>query len=93
MDDAQLAVCQAVLDSKKHAGDWTDKPGVPATNTPITNTLAYPVHVEIAGGTVTGVKVDGVTVGSRTSGSFRVRPGGTIAWVGTGAPTWQWFAA
>jgi hypothetical protein len=93
MDDTQLATCQSVLDSKKPVGDISSKPAVPASNTAVTNPFNHAVHVEITGGTVTGVKVDGVTVGTRTSGSFRVRKGGTIAWVGSGAPTWQWFAA
>lgn len=93
MDDVQLKTCLDVLDSKKDTGDWSGKPAVPASNTAVTNNSGHTMLVEIAGGTVTGVKVDGVTIGARTSGSFRVRNKGTIAWVGSGAPTWQWFVA
>lgn len=91
MDDAQLLVCQAALDGNKPLGDWANKPAVAATTVPMTNTTKYTMNVEIAGGTVTSVKIDGVTIGARTSGSFRVRSGSTIAWIGSGAPTMQWF--
>ena len=93
MDDGQLRTLNAYVEKQKPVGDWGAKPAVPATNTPVTNTSGYAMNVEITGGTVTGVKVDGVTVGARTSGSFRVRNGSTIAWVGSAAPTWQWFYA
>jgi hypothetical protein len=91
MDDTQFQTVQKVVDTKKPTGDWTGKPAVPATTVPATNNSGHDMIVEITGGTVTAVKVDGVTVGSRTSGAFHVRNGSTIAWVGTGAPTWQWF--
>jgi len=91
MDVAQLVTVESARNDVLPKGDWASKPSVPASNTAATNTSGYPMWVEIAGGTVTGVKVDDVTVGARTSGMFRVRPGSTIAWVGSGAPTWQWF--
>lgn len=93
MDDTQLKTCQEALEGRKTKGDWAGKPAVPATTVAVKNTSGYPMLVEITGGTVTAVKVDGVTIGARTSGSFRVRNGSTIAWVGTAAPTWQWFYA
>lgn len=86
----------ATLDAAEHEkplGDWTGKPAVPASTVAATNTTNYPMNVEIAGGTVTVVKVDNVTVGARTSGTFRVRPGSTIAITYSVAPTWQWFYA
>lgn len=91
MDDSQLQACQAALDVKKPLGDWANKPAVPATTVTVTNTTPFTMNVEVTGGTVTAVKVDGVTVGARIAGYFRVRSGSTIAWVGTAAPTWQWF--
>jgi hypothetical protein len=91
MDDTQFKTVQAVVNKQKPMGDWAGKPSVPATTVAATNTSGYDMIVEITGGTVTAVKVDGVTVGGRTSGAFHVRAGSTIAWVGTVAPTWQWF--
>jgi hypothetical protein len=93
MDDVQLQTLNDVLESKRAKGDWAGKPAVPATTVTATNTSGQTMNVEITGGTVTAVKVDGVTVGGRTSGMFRVRNGSTIAWVGSAAPTWQWFYA
>lgn len=93
IDDKQLRVLQIMNDSVRPTGDWTSKPAVPLTTVVATNTSGYDMNVEITGGTVTAVKVDGVTVGSRTSGSFYVKAGSTIAWVGSAAPTWQWFYA
>lgn len=91
MDDAELQTCLDVIESHKPLGDWASKPAVAATTVPVTNTSPYAMDVVITGGTVTAVKVDGVTIGALTSGRFRVRSGSTIAWVGSGAPTWQWF--
>lgn len=94
MDDTQLLVLQDVVEGHKPKGDWTGKPTVPATTVAATNTSGYPMWVEInlSGATVSAVKVDGVTVGARTSGMFRVRPGSTIAITySAGNPTWQWF--
>lgn len=92
MDPAQWKALQRHVNSMMGDGDWSGKPAVPATTVTAENTSDRPMFVEITGGTVTAVKVDGVTVGARTSGMFYVRPGSTIAWVGSGAPTWQWFA-
>lgn len=91
MDDVQLQTCLDVIESKKPVGDWSAKPAVAATNVAIRNTSGFAMWVEIDGGTVTGVKVDGVTIGNRTTGMFRVRNGSTIAWIGSVAPTMQWF--
>lgn len=91
MDDAQLRTCLQVINAETDLGDWIDKPDVAATTVPVTNTADHTMWVEITGGTVTSVKVDGVTIGGRTSGMFLVRSGSTIAWIGSGAPTWQWF--
>jgi hypothetical protein len=94
MDDEQLKVAQAVVDSHKPLGDWSNKPAVPATTVPATNTTDCNMWVEVAanGATIATVKVDGVTIGARTVGAFRVRPGSTITLAYTVAtPTWQWF--
>ena len=91
MDDNQLRTALAVLEGHKPRGDWTHKPAIPASTVVATNTSGHAMWVEVAGGTVTVVKVDGVTVGARVVGSFRVRNGGTIALTYSVAPTWQWF--
>lgn len=93
VDVQQLRATQHVLEEGKPTGDWATKPAVPATGVDATNNSGYPMFVEVTGGTVTAVKVDSVTVGSRTSGLFYVRNGSKIQWTGTGAPTWQWFYA
>jgi len=91
MDLDEYNTLIAVAEKQKPLGDWTAKPAVAATTVAMTNTTPHKMRVEVTGGTVTGVKVDGVTVGARTSGSFSVRPGSTIAWIGSAAPTMQWF--
>jgi len=93
VDVQQLKATQDARNSEIPMGDWADKPAVAATTVEVENESGYNMFVEITGGTVTAVKVDGVTVGARTSGMFYVRAGSTIAWVGSGAPTWQWFYA
>jgi hypothetical protein len=91
MDVDEYATLLAAYEKRKPLGDWTNKPAVPATTVPAVNTTPFPMRVVITGGTVTSVKVDGVTVGAQTSGTFHVRPGSNIAWIGSAAPTWQWF--
>ena len=93
MDNEQLKKLQDVNEGEVPNGDWSGKPAVPATTVAVENTSGYAMFVEIAGGTVTAVKVDTVTVGARTSGAFYVRPGSTISITYSVAPTWQWFAA
>lgn len=93
VDVSQLRTTQAASDGMLPVGDWSDKPAVPASTVAATNTSGHPMLVEIAGGTVTVVKVDNVTIAARTSGSFRVRPGSTISITYSAAPTWQWFYA
>ena len=51
-----------------------------------TNVNSYPVVVTVAGGAVSGIKVNGATTGL-TSGAFVVPGGGTITVTYTSAPT------
>lgn len=93
-DNAQLKTLENVNESLTPLGDWIDKPAVPATTVPVTNTSGHNMWVEVSanGATISVVKVDGVAIGARTSGAFRVRAGSTIALTYTVAtPTWQWF--
>ena len=91
MDVAQFRATRAAANDTVPKGDWTAKPAVPASTVEATNTSGHPMWVEIAGGTVTVVKVDGVTIGARISGAFFVRPGSKISITYSAAPTWQWF--
>lgn len=92
MDPEQLATLEAEIESAMAVGDWTAKPAIAASTVAVTNTSKRTVWVEVTGGTVTVVKVDGVTIGTRVAGMFLVRPGSTIALTYSVAPTWQWFA-
>lgn len=91
MDVDQFRTTQTASQASVPRGDWGAKPAIPASTVAATNTTDFPMLVEVTGGTVTVVKVDNVTVGARIAGSFRVRPGGTIALTYSVAPTWQWF--
>ena len=82
---------RAALEAEIATGDWASKPAIAASTVAVENTSGDTMWVEVAGGTVTVVKVDGVTIGARTSGMFLVRPGSTIAITYSVAPTWQWF--
>jgi hypothetical protein len=90
-DNVQLKALQDYNEGFKPQGDWVNKPAVPATTVTVENLTGYDFLVEVTAGTVTAVKVDGVTIGARVSGAFLVRNKSTIAWVGSVAPTWQWF--
>jgi hypothetical protein len=90
-DNQQLSKLAARNNRDITDGLWSGTPAVPATTVVATNTSGKTVWVEVTGGTVTAVKVDGVTIGTRVAGLFLVRPDSTIAWVGSAAPTWQWF--
>ena len=92
VDVQQLQTTMAALDTEKPDGDWTGKPAIPASTVAATNTSEFLMWVEVVGGTVTAVVVDGVTTG-RTSGAFFLRPGSTIAITYSVVPTaWHWFA-
>lgn len=92
VDVAQLNTTLAAAERAKPSGDWTDKPAIPASTVPATNDSEHLMWVEVTGGTVTVVAVDGVTTG-RTSGAFFLRPGSTIAITYSVVPTsWKWFA-
>jgi hypothetical protein len=91
MDDSQFQTLVDFVDAQKPLGDWDNKPAVAATTVAMTNNSGFPMWVLYDGGTVTALKVDGVTLGALTTGWVRVRNGSTTAWVGSAAPTMQWF--
>jgi FtsP/CotA-like multicopper oxidase with cupredoxin domain len=92
MDPDQLNATEAADEANMSTGDWSSKPAIAASTTDVVNHSGRTMWVEIAGGTVTVVKVDGVTIGARVAGMFLVRPGSAIAITYSVAPTWQWFA-
>jgi len=65
-------------------------PAVPATTVAQANSNPVPVTVYVRGGTVSNISVDGAPLGM-TSGTFRVKSGGSIAITYTVAPTWFWY--
>lgn len=68
-------------------------PSVPASGVNATNpSAALAAAVVVSGGTLTGIFVNGVNVGT-TAGTYFVPAGGTINWTGSVAPTWTWTAA
>jgi len=93
VDVDQLNTTLAAANAEKPDGDWSSKPAIAASTVAVTNSSGSNMFVEVTGGTVTVVKVDGVTVGARVAGLFYVRAGSTIALTYSVAPTWQWFYA
>lgn len=92
VDVAQLNTTLAAAEAQKPTGDWAQKPAIPASTVAATNDSDYLMWVEVVGGTVTVVAVDGVTTG-RVVGAFFLRPGSTIAMTYSVVPTaWHWFA-
>lgn len=92
VDVAQLNTTLAAAELDKPTGDWSGKPAIPASTVVATNDSDYLMWVEVVGGTVTVVAVDGVTTG-RVVGAFFLRPGSTIAITYSVVPTsWKWFA-
>ena len=65
-------------------------PGVPASGTPVTNTLGVRCTVTVYGGTVGIIFVNSVNTGL-TSGSFDLAPGETIQINYSAAPSWAWI--
>lgn len=68
-------------------------PAVPASGTPYTNNLGYPCRVFIAGGTVSGVAINGTVIASSGNvGIFTVNPGESVTLTYSVAPGWAWLA-
>lgn len=92
MDDKQLETLEEYINDNTADGDWVSKPAIAASTVAVANNSGRTMWVEVTGGTVTVVKVDGVTIGTRIAGMFLVRDESTIAITYSAAPTWQWFA-
>jgi hypothetical protein len=90
MDVAEYNKVKAAADELTPSGAWAGAPSLAATTVPMTNTSGRTVTVDISGGTVTVIKVNGTTTGF-TTGSFRVRAGETLAITYSSAPTVAWY--
>ncbi|UYZ06164.1 hypothetical protein CFBP5507_07790 [Agrobacterium salinitolerans] len=67
-------------------------PAVPASGVPITNATGHDVQVFIRGGAVNTLTVRGQGVLYASGIDVLLKPGDTLAWNGTSAPTWNWVA-
>lgn len=65
-------------------------PTLPASGTIITNTLGVACSVQVFGGTVTGISINGVSTGL-TTGSFYINAGDTIQVFYSATPSWNWI--
>jgi Collagen triple helix repeat (20 copies) len=78
--------------NRKYArGLWSGAPSLAVSTVDMTNTSFNPVMVNISGGTVTVVKVNGTTLTGVTSGIVYVPSGGTLNITYSASPTLQWF--
>jgi len=92
VDVQQFRATLDAVQAEMPVGDWPSKPAIPASTVTQENTSPWNMWVEVVGGTVTVVAVDGTTTG-RTVGAFLLRPGSTIAITYSVVPTaWHWFA-
>lgn len=64
-------------------------PAVPASTVAVANPTGQYVSVNIAGGTMTNVSINGITAGAG-AGNYMIPPGGTITMTYSVAPTWTW---
>lgn len=71
-------------------GAWTEAPSLAATTVPMVNTSGSTVWVDVIGGTVTEIDVNGVSTGI-TAGSVRLLNGDSLAITYSGAPTLGWY--
>jgi hypothetical protein len=68
-------------------------PSIPASTVAVLNTTGQYVNVNIVGGTMTNVSVNGVTVGAG-AGNYALPPGGSISMTYSVVPTsWTWTSA
>jgi hypothetical protein len=64
-------------------------PGVPASNTYVTNSLPFPVEIYLIGGTISDVYIDS-NLSLGPARFVRLRPQQRIAITYTSAPVWLW---
>lgn len=92
VDVAQLKETNRQANSAKTKGALSNGPALPASTVAGTNNTGKTLLGRISGGTVTVVKVDGVTLGGVTTNEWIwVRPSSTFELTYSVAPTLQWF--
>lgn len=69
---------------------YTTAPTLPASGASFTNPYCYAVRVFVSGGSVTGILINGQSIGI-TSGCILLEPGEAITIVYSTTPTWNWF--
>lgn len=92
MDVQQFLVTEAAVDDEAPDGAWAGAPALAASTVDMVNTSGRRVVVYVSAGTVTVIKVDGVTTGL-TAGSFPLRRGSTLNITYSVAPTLHWVYA
>lgn len=70
-------------------GGTISTPAVPASTVAVTNNTGQNASVVITGGTMTAVKINGITVGTG-AGTYFLPNGATISMTYSVAPTWAW---
>jgi hypothetical protein len=98
VDVAQLNTTQAEADDLAPRGSWADAPSLAATTVDMVNSSGRHLQVFIAGaGTITVVKVDGVTTGLVSTTAFcgvvMLPPNGVLNITYSVAPTLHWIYA
>ena len=90
MDVQQYGATMDAVDAGNPSGAWAGAPVLAASTVSMKNSSGHVVWVDVVGGTVTVIKVDGVVTGL-TGGSIRLRRESTLAITYSVAPTLGWF--
>lgn len=77
-------------DLEADQGTWDGAPSLASSTVDMVNNSGSRVDVYVSGGTVTVIKVGGITTGL-TSGMFSVRHNEALNITYSGAPTLKWF--
>lgn len=93
MDVQQYNVTEAAVDASNPSGAWAGAPALAASTVAMTNTSDKKVVVYISSGTVTVVKVNGITTGLTTAATVLLRRGDQLAITYSVAPTLKWIYA
>ncbi len=67
-------------------------PAVPNSGTAFPNPYAQTAAVNLWGGTVTGLAINGNAISPSLPQTVILKPGDTITWTGSAAPSWYWNA-
>lgn len=91
MDLQQLTTLEAVADTENPTGAWAGAPALAASTVDMVNTSGRHVTVYISAGTVTVVKINGITTGLTTPATIRLRRGDKLNITYSVAPTLVWL--